>query len=89
MVTGGSTVAATAVVVPVPDPPVPVRRNDAGSIKTNEFPPEVNRKPENIKLIINEILYERICSHEQEMYDKLPLEDLEMLSRLRIAHCID
>lgn len=45
MVTGGSTVAATAVVVPVPDPLAPVRLNDVGSINTNELLLVVNRKP--------------------------------------------
>lgn len=46
IVTGGSTVAATAVVAPVPEPLFPVRLNDDGSMKTSEFPPDVNRKPE-------------------------------------------
>lgn len=45
IVTGGSTVAATAVVVPVPEPLFPVRLNDDGSMKTREFPPDVNRNP--------------------------------------------
>ena len=49
MVTGGSTVAATVVVVPVPDPLAPVLRKDDGSMNTNELPPEVNLKPEERK----------------------------------------
>ncbi len=45
IVTGGSTVAATAVVVPAPEPLVPVRRNVEESIKTKELPLDVNLKP--------------------------------------------